>query len=79
MIREAIDVLVEGQSLSQTQSAQVMEEIMTGEATPSQFGAFVTALRLKGETLDEIAGMAQVMREKALCVSVEGSVVDVVL
>ena len=78
MIREAIDALVEGQSLSQEQSAQVMDEIMTGEATPSQFGAFVTALRLKGETPDEIAGMAQVMRDKALRVHVEEPVVDVV-
>ncbi len=53
-----------------------MGEIMTGEATPAQFGAFVTALRLKGETVDEITGMARVMREKALRVSVAGPLLD---
>jgi len=57
-------------------AAQVMEEIMTGEATPAQFGAFVTALRLKGETVDEIAGLAQVMRDKASNVKVSGLTVD---
>ena len=76
MIREAIEALVEGRSLSMEQAAQAMSEIMDGEATPAQFGAFVTALRLKGETPDEIAGMAQVMRQKALRVHVDGPLVD---
>ena len=76
MIREAIEVLVEGRSLTWEQAAQSMDEIMNGEATPSQFGAFVTALRLKGETPDEIAGMAQVMREKSLHVHVDALLVD---
>jgi len=58
------------------QAAAVMEEIMSGEATPAQFGAFVTALRLKGETVEEIAGMARVMRERAIPVAVSGPVVD---
>ena len=76
MIKEAIDLLVKGQSLSMEDAAQVMEEIMTGEATPAQFGAFVTALRIKGETVDEIAGLAQVMRAKAGKVKVSGLTVD---
>ena len=76
MIQEAISNLVSGQGLSAEEAAQVMEEIMTGEATPAQFGAFVTALRLKGETPDEIAGMARVMREKALRVQSDGDLVD---
>ena len=76
MIREAINILVSGQSLSMEQAAVVMDEIMSGEATPAQFGAFVTALRLKGETVDEIAGMARVMREKAIRVNVSGPLVD---
>ena len=76
MIREAIDALVEGRSLTTDQAAQSMNEIMDGEATPAQFGAFVTALRLKGETPEEIAGMARVMREKSLHVQVEGPLVD---
>ena len=56
MIRDAIEELVAGNSLSTEQAAEAMNEIMSGEATPAQFGAFVTALRLKGETSDEIAG-----------------------
>ena len=76
MIREAIETVVSGESLSMEAAAQVMNEIMSGEATPAQFGAFVTALRLKGETVDEIAGMAQVMREHSLHVEVDGPLVD---
>ena len=76
MIRDAIEALVQGDSLSIDQASQAMEEIMTDEATPAQFGAFVTALRLKGETPDEIAGMARVMREKSLRVQVDGPIVD---
>ena len=76
MIREAIEVVVSGESLSMEAAAQVMNEIMSGEATPAQFGAFVTALRLKGESVDEIAGMAQVMREHSLHVQVDGPLVD---
>ena len=76
MIREAIDTLVAGQSLSMEQAAAVMNEIMGGEATPAQFGAFVTALRLKGETVEEIAGMAKVMRERAVPIAVSEPVVD---
>ena len=76
MIQQAIADVVEGRDLSTEQAAQAMNEIMSGEATPAQFGALVTALRLKGETPDEIAGMAQVMREKSLHVDVDGPVVD---
>ena len=76
MIRESIAAVVEGRSLTMDQAAATMTEIMEGEATPSQFGALVTALRLKGETVEEIAGMAQVMRDKSLHVSVDGPLVD---
>ncbi|MCI0868941.1 MAG: anthranilate phosphoribosyltransferase [Chloroflexi bacterium] len=76
MIREAIDAVVGGRSLTVEEASQAMQEIMTGEATPAQFGAFVTALRMKGETVDEITGMAQVMREKSLHVKVDGALVD---
>jgi anthranilate phosphoribosyltransferase len=76
MIKEAIAALVSGRSLATDESAQVMEEIMQGEATPAQFGAFVTALRLKGETVDEIIGLAKTMRAKAIPVSTDGLVVD---
>ncbi len=53
-----------------------MNEIMGGEATPAQIGAFLTALRIKGETAEEIAGMAEVMRDKALRVEVAEPLVD---
>ena len=76
MIQEAIGQLVAGQALSQAQAVQVMDEIMSGEATPAQFGAFVTALRIKGETADEIAGMAQGMRDKSNRVEYTSALVD---
>lgn len=76
MIKEAIDIVVSGKSLTMEQAAEVMQEIMAGEATPAQFGSFVTALRLKGETVEEIAGMARVMREKSVPVCVSGPLVD---
>ena len=76
MIRDSIEMLVQGRSLSRQEAAQSMAEIMDGEATPAQFGAFVTALRLKGETSEEITGMAQIMREKSLHVSVDGPMID---
>ena len=76
MIREAIEKLIRGADLSQEEAAQVMEEIMTGEATPAQFGAFVIGLRLKGETVDEMTGFAAVMRDKSLKVDFSGPSVD---
>ena len=76
MIRDAIIALVEGEDLSEEQAAACMAEIMSGEATPAQLGAFLVALRLKGETVDEIAGMAQTMRDKALRVHVDGALLD---
>jgi anthranilate phosphoribosyltransferase len=66
MIREAIAQLVGGGALNEADAAAAMEEIMTGVATPSQLGAFLTALRLKGETVDEVTGLARVMREQAV-------------
>ena len=72
-IREAIDTLVShGRPLSEDEAAGVMRDIMSGEATPAQIGAFLVALRLKGETVDEVTGMARVMREHALAVPAAG-------
>ncbi len=76
MIKDAIASLVTGKSLSMDQAESAMTEIMNGEVTPAQFGAFVTALRIKGETSEEIAGMAMVMRAKAIPVHADGPVVD---
>jgi anthranilate phosphoribosyltransferase len=65
MIREAISKVVDRQDLSEADMVLVMNEIMSGEATPAQIGSFITALRMKGETIDEIVGAVKVMREKA--------------
>ncbi len=78
MIKEAIATLVSGRSLSMDEATSVMEEIMEGKVTPAQFGAFVTALRLKGETVEEIAGLARVMRSRAIRVMTTDPVIDIV-
>jgi anthranilate phosphoribosyltransferase len=78
MIKEAILMLVDGKSMNTEEAAQVMEEIMTGEVSPAQFGAFVTALRLKGETVEEITGLARTMRNHSLKVEINDPVTDVV-
>ncbi|MFC1945538.1 anthranilate phosphoribosyltransferase [Chloroflexota bacterium] len=76
MIKEALGKLVDGRSLTEAEASGVMAEIMAGEVTGAQFGAFVTALRLKGETVEEITGLARVMRANAVPVKVAGTVVD---
>jgi anthranilate phosphoribosyltransferase len=65
MIQEAIALVVTGQDLNEDQMTATMREIMSGKATDAQIGSFITALRMKGETIDEIAGAVRVMREKA--------------
>jgi len=74
-IREAIDKLVNRVNLSEADTVDVMNQIMTGEATPLQVASFLTALRMKGETVEEITGAARVMREKAHRVNVGGKTV----
>lgn len=76
MIKEAINQVVSEQDLSEEQSQAVMQEIMSGEATPAQIAAFITGLRMKKETVAEITGGAKVMREKATKIKVDGEVVD---
>jgi anthranilate phosphoribosyltransferase len=66
MIREAIVQVVAGETLGEEEAAETMREIMTGVATTAQLGAFLTALRLRGETADEVTGLARVMREHAV-------------
>src|SRR6266487_2396175 len=66
MIREAIGQLVLGQNLTAPEAETVMNEIMSGEATPAQIGSFLTALRIKGETSEEIAGCVRAMRANAI-------------
>jgi anthranilate phosphoribosyltransferase len=73
MIREAIAHVASGATLNTQQAAETMEEIMSGQATSSQMGAFLTALRLRpgGETVEEITGLARVMRDKAVRVHLD--------
>jgi len=66
MIQQALADLLAGRSLAREQAHEVMDEIMRGEATPAQIGGFLVALRLKGETADEIAGCAEAMRGHVL-------------
>ena len=81
-IQEAIARIVGTQNentknhLTQEQAKQVMTQIMSGQASDAQIGAYLVALRMKGETVDEIAGSAQAMREKALAIPISGTVVD---
>ena len=65
MIKEAIAKVVGGEDLSEKEMERAMEEVMGGGATPAQIGSFITALRMKGETVEEITGAARVMRAKA--------------
>ena len=77
MIQEAIRDLIVGADLGRAKMRAVMEQIMSGQATDAQIGAFLVALRIKGETIDEIAGGAEVMREKATpIVTVRPEVID---
>jgi anthranilate phosphoribosyltransferase len=62
MIQDALAQLLDGRDLSREETRRVMDTIMSGEATPAQIGGFLVALRLKGETADEIAGAAEAMR-----------------
>jgi anthranilate phosphoribosyltransferase len=75
-IRDQIIQIVRGHDLSEDQAAEAMEEIMTGMATPAQVAALLTALHLKGETDAEIAGMARVMRAKAIPVHFDAPLLD---
>jgi anthranilate phosphoribosyltransferase len=76
-MRAALDALVtQRRDLTEGEAADAMAAIMDGEATPAQIGAFMAALRLKGETVDEIAGMAGVMRARARTVVHEGPLID---
>jgi len=76
MIKEAINLLVQGMDLSEVEMAECMKEIMEGRATDAQIGAFLTALRIKGETVDEITAAARIMREKAAVIKAPEGVLD---
>jgi anthranilate phosphoribosyltransferase len=76
MLKEAIYKVVTRQDLTEEEMARAMEIIMAGSATEAQIGAFVTALRMKGETVPEITAAAKVMRAKATRIPVSDNLVD---
>lgn len=77
MIKEAIAKVVQGDDLTEQEMERAMEEIMTGKATPAQIGSFITALRIKGETVDEISGATRVMRAKAKKIRLNNHLVSI--
>ena len=76
MIKEVIHSLVDGIDLSEAEMAECMNEIMEGMATNAQIAAFLTALRIKGETVEEITGAAKIMRKKAVSIKSPDGVFD---
>ena len=74
-IQGAIAKVIEGEDLGRDEMTDVMNQIMSGEATDAQIGAFLIALRVKGECVDEIAGAASVMREKATPIATRHDVI----
>jgi anthranilate phosphoribosyltransferase len=78
-IKSALKAVTENRDLNFDEMSQVMRSIMTGETTPAQIGGFLIGMRMKGETVEEIAGAVKIMRELVTPVSVEGQhVVDIV-
>ena len=73
---DAIAKLVRCESLSEEEASAAFETIMRGEATPAQIAGFMVALRMKGETVDEITGFAKTMRRLSTPIEVEGDLLD---
>jgi len=76
MIRKGIAKVVERKDLSEAEMIDVMDQVMSGGATPAQIASFITALRMKGETVDEITGAARVMRDRVTPIRVGRKVLD---
>lgn len=68
-MKEILSKLVDGNNLTKEEAMHAQELILTGQATPAQIACFLTALRIKGETLDELTGLATVLRDKAQTIS----------
>lgn len=79
MIKAQIQKVVGGKDLLRGEMEEAMKYIMGGEATPAQIGSFITALRMKGETVEEITGAAKIMREKATKISPKLSDGDILI
>src|ERR1700674_1017430 len=77
MIKKAIAKVVERHDLTEAEMIECMDQIMSGETTPAQVAAFITALRMKGETVEEITGAARVMRDRVTPIRVGRNVLDI--
>ena len=77
-LKSHIAKVASGQALSFEEARSAFDIIMSGEATPSQIGAFLMALRVRGETIDEISGAVATMREKMLMVDAPAEAIDIV-
>ena len=78
MIKEAIHKLLNGENLSLEMTKSVMDEIMSGNATNAQIASFITAMRMKGETIDEITACAIIMRKYGTKLKYDGDLMDIV-
>lgn len=76
MFKEVLEKILGRNALSQEEAYEVMSYIMTGQATPSQIGAFLIGMRMKGESVDEVSGFAMAMRDKALPLDYPGELLD---
>jgi len=77
-VRAALAAIVDGRSLERAEARAAMGAVMDGEATPAQLAAFLVALRMRGETVDELTGFAQAMRERVVRVQAPAGTIDVV-
>jgi anthranilate phosphoribosyltransferase len=78
LVRAALAAVVEGRTLSFDEARLAIGSVMDGEATPAQLAGLLVALRMRGETVDELAGFAAAMRERALRVEAPAGAIDVV-
>src|SRR5499426_4597409 len=77
-LKSIIGKVATGASLSRDEAAAAFDALMSGEATPSQIGGLLMALRVRGETVDEITGAVEIMREKMLRVEAPPEAIDIV-
>ena len=75
MIKEAITKAVNKEDLNEVEMMHVMSEVMGGKATPAQIASFITALRMKGETVEEVTGAARIMRQKATRIDARSTII----
>ena len=75
-MKDILDIVAQGRPLTEGQAQQAFETIMSGDATPTQIGAFLMGLRVRGETVEEITAGARVMRDKATKITAPDGAID---